>query len=405
MRKIVGLAALGILSLGISAQVPAPSTAPLPPGFVLRAVDGGRFVDDLRLEDILLSEDGRAQNIDAVVLVKNNQVERKEGLVPVIPETSRRITLVFYLTHFTPQVEEALKRVLDRDIRPEDKLQVRTLKGFYTLGGNALEVKSREALAKELAAVVRRDTEACTSVYDDMLTSLKLMDDAFRGVRSGGLVELRGSNSIMSDAVDRFIPRYRQRLEELERLRAFDPILAGVAAEENQTRVGQNSVILFYEHAVRPELSLDLIEAIYRVFQVNPKHRTELEAVTKIVQSKVLPDPPALQKTFTNVNEQLNVIDIPADTPPTVGAARMNPVGEEFYAAFAQLARATGGTVVSGLNPAEAYNKIGDGLGTYYLLYYQPTNAAKDGAFRTVHVLLRNRAAELSYCRGYYAGR
>jgi len=409
MRKTIGLAALGILSLGISAQVPAPSTAPLPSGFVLRAVEGGRFVDDLRLEDVQLSEDGRAQNVDALVLVKNSQVERKEGLVPVIPETARRITLVFYLTHFTPQVEEALKRVLVQDVRAEDRLQVRTLKGFYTMGGNALEVKSREALAKELAAVVRRDTEACTSIYDDMLTSLKLMDDAFRGVRSGGLVEMRGWNSsqfmIISDAVDRFIPRYRQRLEELEHLRSFEPILAGVADEENRPQVGQNSTVLFYEHAVRPELSMDLIEAMYRVFQVNPKHRTELEAVTKIIQTKALPDPPALQKTFTHANEQLNVIEIPADNPPTVGAAKMNPMGEEFCTAFSQLARATGGTVVSGLNPAEAYSKIGDGLGTYYLLYYQPTNTAKDGAFRTVHVLLRNRAAELSYCRGYFAGR
>lgn len=409
MRKIFGLAALGILSLGISAQVPAPSAAPLPHGFVLRAVEGGRFADNLRLEDIQLSEDGRVQNIDALVLVKNNQVERKEGLVPVIPETARRITLVFYLTHFTPQVEEALKRVLVQDVKAEDKLQVRTLKGFYTLGGNALEVKSRDALAKELAAVVRRDTEACTSVYDEMLTSLKQMDDAFRGVRSGGLLEMRGWSSsqfmIISDAVDRFIPRYRQRLEELEHLRAFEPILGGVAAEENQPQIGQNSTVLFYEHTFRPELSMDLIEAIYRVFQVNPKHRTELEAVTKVIQTRAVPDPPALQKTFTNVNEQLNVIEIPVDTPATVGAAKMNPVGEEFYAAFAQLARATGGTVVSGLNPAEAYSKVGDGLGTYYLLYYQPANAAKDGNFRTVNVLVRNRPAILSYCRGYYAAR
>jgi hypothetical protein len=409
MRKIVGLAALGILSLAISAQVPAPSTAPLPSGFVVRAVEGGRFVDDLRLEDMQLSEDGRVQSIDALVLVKNNRVERKEGLVPVIPETSRRITLVFYLTHFTPRVEEALKRVMVQDVRAEDTLQVRTMKGFYTLGGNALEVKSRDALAKELAAVVRRDTEACTSIYDDMLTALKLMDDAFRGTRSGGLVELRGWNSsqlmMISDAVDRYIPRYRQRLEELERLRSFEPILAGAAAAEIQPRAGLNSTILFYEHPLRPELSLDLIDAIYRVFQINPKHRTELEAVTKVIQTKALPDPPALQKILTNANEQLSLIDIPADSPATVGAAKMNPVGEEYYSAFVQLARATGGTVVSGLNPAEAYDKIGESLGTYYLLYYQPTNTAKDGAFRTIRVLARNRVAELNYCRGYYAGR
>jgi len=299
--------------------------------------------------------------------------------------------------------------VLVQDVRAEDKLQVRTMKGSYTLGGNALEVKSRDALAKELAAVVRRDTEACTAVYDDMLTTLKQMDDAFRGVRSGGLLEMRGWNSsqfmIISDAVDRFIPRYRQRLEELERIRSFEPIMAGVAAEEGLPLTGQNSTVLFYEHTVRPELALDMIEAIYRVFQVNPKHRAELEAVTKVIQTKALPDPPALQKTFTDVHEQLNVIEIPADAAPTVGAAKMNPVGEEFYTAFTQLARATGGAVISGLDPAAAYGKIGDGLATYYLLYYQSANAAKDGAFRTVHVLLRNRAAELSYCRGYYAVR
>jgi hypothetical protein len=404
MRKIIGLAAWGLLSLGMFAEVPPTET--LPVALVLRAMDTGRFADDLKLEEISLSEDGRPQTVEALVLVRNGETERREGLVPEVPETARSISLIFYLTRFRPRVEEALKSAINVYLRPGDRLQIRTLKAAYTMSPYALDVKSKEALVREVTSIVRRDTEACSSVYDDILTSLKLLSNAFRGSKSGELLELRGRNSQeylqISDALDRQLPRYRQRLEDLERLRSFDPLMAGIAAEENQPRTARNSTVLFYEHPLRPELSFELLSALYKVFQANAKILAEVDAVTQIIQSEAVPDAQSMQRAFIRADEQLSVIDIPA-TVEEAGQATMQPVGEKYFSVFAQLARATGGTVESGGDAASAFQKIADRLGAYYLLYYQPANTARDGAFRTVRVVLKNRACDLDYRRGYYA--
>jgi len=404
MRKIIGLAAGGLLSLGMFAQ--GPSTETLPSALVLRATEAGRFADDLKLEEISLSEDGRPQSVEALVLVRNGEIERREGLVPEVPETARAITLVFYLTRFRPSVEEALKSAINACLRPGDKLRVRTLTAAYTMSPYALDVKSKESLVREVTSIVRRDTEACTSVYDDILTALKLLYNAFRGSKSGELLELRGRNSQeylqISDAIDRQLPRYRRRLEDLERLRSFDPLMAGVAAEEYQPQAARKSTIFFYEHPLRPEFSLELLSALYKVFQANAKIQAEVDVVTRIIQSDAVPDPQSMQKAFVRADEQLFLIDIPA-TVEDAGLATLNPVGEKYFSVFAQLARATGGSVESGDDAASGFQKIADRLGAYYLLYYQPANTTRDGAFRTVHLLLKNRACDLDYRRGYYA--
>lgn len=71
-----------------------------------------------------------------------------------------------------------------------------------------------------------------------------------------------------------------------------------------------------------------------------------------------------------------------------------------------KLSDETGGRVVhvdAKHDVGQAFQEIADELRTQYLLGYTPTNTRHDGAFRKIHVKVRNQDYKIQARRGYYA--
>ena len=75
---------------------------------------------------------------------------------------------------------------------------------------------------------------------------------------------------------------------------------------------------------------------------------------------------------------------------------------------LAKLTEATGGRLYKPLTFAgldDAYQEVADELRRQYAIYYRPTNKARDGSFRRVHVETTNPRYRTSTRIGYYAPR
>lgn len=81
---------------------------------------------------------------------------------------------------------------------------------------------------------------------------------------------------------------------------------------------------------------------------------------------------------------------------------------DESETNLANLAEATGGRLYKPLTFAgldDAYQEVADELRRQYAIYYRPTNKARDGSFRRVHVETTNPRYRTSTRMGYYAPR
>jgi hypothetical protein len=75
----------------------------------------------------------------------------------------------------------------------------------------------------------------------------------------------------------------------------------------------------------------------------------------------------------------------------------------EFFAVFKKIAQMTGGLTISSQNPLASTKKAVEVADRYYLLYYQPKNAAMDGTFREIKVQVKDRGYSVFHRKGYLA--
>jgi len=158
----------------------------------VRVFKGEEFVDDLTLEDFEIYEDGVLQKVSAVYLIKKKSVERKEEKRKFTPETSRNFMLLFLITDYLPEVNEAIDYFFENIILPGDSLTVMTPMKAYNLNSQALKLLTKEKVCKELKKKLKKDTIMGNAEYKDILEKMYL----------GGDLEL-----------------YRMYLQMLERLR------------------------------------------------------------------------------------------------------------------------------------------------------------------------------------------
>jgi hypothetical protein len=410
MRKIIVLSALAALALGTAAPVRSQEeSAPALAGLVVRATEAGKVIDDLGLVDFDLSIAGRRAALQAVAFVRDNAVERQEGPTFVEPPDRRRIDLIFNVTHFSAGLEAALRDFMMNEFRPGDELTVRTPRATYTLSPYALEAKSREALARELAAAVRADIESVTQVYDDILSNLRQLLVTVGGRQAGAAIErwlTTAATSQATEAFDRQAQHYKLNLEKLLALRHPDNMMRERSGEApaGTAWAGPKFSLLFYEHTFLPVLSDDVMASLLRVFRVrNLKLWGDLDAIDTAARSELGIDETRTKRFFGRDGETLFLFEIPAKVEEA-GLGTMKPYGEELFSLLAGLAPATGGLVLAPGDPSVDLPRIMRLVGTYYILFYKPLPRPKDegaGAL-AVSVGLKRRTGDLSYPRYEY---
>jgi len=156
----------------------------------VRVFKGNEFIKDLNIHDFELYEDGELQEIEAVYLIKEKNIERElvdtslkgEEIQPIKPITSiqkRTFILMFELVEYLPRVGELIEYFFNEVILPGDSLIITTPRKNYRLNAEALERMPKSEIIKELKGKVRKDAVLGSSAYRNMLKEFRNLENTF----------------------------------------------------------------------------------------------------------------------------------------------------------------------------------------------------------------------------------
>ena len=134
-----------------------------------RVYDGNKFVDNLSIKDFVIYEDGKKQKVDAVYLIKERAIKRKEIVEEedltkkeelekkVSPEEQRHFIFVFDLLEYLPQINEVIDYFFQNVMQPSDTVQVFTPVGNYRLTPESIKAKTKIEMADSLKNIVKKN--------------------------------------------------------------------------------------------------------------------------------------------------------------------------------------------------------------------------------------------------------
>ena len=82
MKKIILAFFIAGLSLVVLAQEISHESIVINIEVPVRVFKGGQFIDDLTINDFIVHEDGKLQQIEAVYLIKKTNIQREEAEIP-----------------------------------------------------------------------------------------------------------------------------------------------------------------------------------------------------------------------------------------------------------------------------------------------------------------------------------
>jgi len=361
----------------------------------VRVFDGERFVESLKLEDFEVSEDGRPQPVQAVYLIRGGTVERQEGPGrTAAPPTNRHFVLLFQMTEYLPEVEDAVDYFFDNILQSGDVVDIVTPRGAYRLRGR---ISSREGLNKvkrEVGAKVRQDTLVDSGAYNAIIKDL--IDD------------LGGSADPDTAGVN--LQSYATNLQRLEWLRTIEPERMAAFAAELKKLPGAKHVFLFFQKERVPQFT----NRALALFLASASSETALRVMELMTQyhREIRINRDTIQKAFADASVDVHFLYI-ARTWKEVGRdverqsvledVEMAEHSEDMYSAFSEIAAATGGTSYASWNAGDMLKKAAAASEQYYLLYYRPQDYKADGKFHAITVKVRPGGYRVSHRAGYFA--
>lgn len=382
----------------------------------VRVFKEGKFVDNLSLDDFEVYEDGIAQRIEAVYLVKKDIVERRDERKKFKPETERTFFLFFEVSEYDPRLGEAVDYFARDILLPGDSLIAVTPIKTYRLKDRGLERKSREAIAEELKSLIRKDSIAGGSAYrsavKDLTDFTKFVSAALAseaGLENDATIKLDGQgaglfNGLEEMGIDVMLDFYSGYVKKLNVLRQVEELKLMDFAKYLKLRKGQNYVFLFYQREYIP--------------QIDPKIWTQVSTSVQNAEGTNLSLYMAEIMDFFNQDQSINIervkrayadastsvhflyITRPAPNIPGVYFAERS---NDVFAPFSEMARASGGFMDSSSNPEYLLRRAVEESENYYLLYYAPKDYAGDGEFKTIDVKIRGKGFRTVHRMGYYS--
>lgn len=376
----------------------------------VRVFDGTRFVDDLTIKDFEILEDGIPQKIEAVYLVKKKSIERSDERKRFSPETKRHYFLFFEVAEYSPRLEEAVEYLVENILYPGDDLVVTTPLKTYRLVSRAFEAKPRDAITQELKAIIRRDTEHGNREYRDTLRDLS---DLARDLASHlGISDdanpMAPPQTQEADDMDRTFVIHRLLLEyadllgKLENLRKVDQMRLLDFAEYLKNKQGQKYVFMFYQREFIPKVDTRLVNQLKSLYQNEPSITHNLTTVLDFYTREKTFDVERVKRAYADATTAIHFLFI-SERPAPVFGVRMEEHSEDIFSAFREMARATGGLVISSSRPDTSFQQALDASENYYLLYYSPKDYRPDGGFREIKVLVKGKTYRVTHRAGYFA--
>jgi len=347
----------------------------------VRVFDGEKFVDNLVLDDFTVYENGKRQPIAALYLIRKTEIQKEEAAgaatTKPVPKTRRNIVLLFEVNDIMPKLDDALDYFFDKVFLTDDTVTVVSPRGTYHLKPETLARASRPEIAKQLKSRLRKDIIDGSLEYKHILRDIHdLLDNFNLGADDADLKE-----QMLLDYVRQL--RDRISLDE-SKLRQF---AAALKAQE-----GQKYVFLFYqrERIVLPPLSDFASTELYKSLNFNPQDVEHLFADASLTVHFIY-----LTQSTTS---SLGIQDARRDD-----SLSAQDVTAGVYAAFREMAQASGGLTEATSNPLASFQKAVTASENYYLLYYVPKDYQADGKFKEIKVMIKGKSYRVTNRAGYFA--
>jgi len=397
MKKLIFPLVFFLITLNISSQVDRYEVTVTNIVVLTRVFDRNNFVENLKIEDFELYEDGVLQKIEALHLTKKTQLSRAEGSKGFIPQVSRNFYLLFQLTDYNPQLKEAIDYFFSDVILPEDNLTIMTPMRNYTLPRDALKKYSRDQISKDMQGILRKDVQIGSSNYRSAFRDLKRIVQSISG--SGG----RDESSLDSAfSIEFLLPRYRETLLNMENLRLVDEKLFLTFAQQLKMVEGQKNVFFFYQREFRPEISGNVYNQLQSEYQDRPNILADINDLFASYRRDSRLDANRIKQAFADSSLNFHFIFMDRRPESAIGIT-MREQSEDVFSAFYEVTKATGGIVKTSQNPFIGFKDALTACESCYFLFYSPKDYKKDGKFRKIEVKVKNKDYKVNYRQGYFA--
>lgn len=393
MKKIVPLFLFIVLSLFLFSQDQTHEVSVVNIEIPVRVFKGETFIDNLTIEDFEVFENGIAQKIEAVYLIKKKSVAKEEGNQRFFPSVSRNFILMFEIIDYIPNIGESIDYFFNNILLPGDELTVFTPVKAYKFNSKALEMFSKEAIATKLKKTLRADSVIGNSEYRSVLRELE-------------------SAITMEDLdIDERLSLFRQVLSRFERLRSFDEEGLINFANFLKEKEGQKNVFMFYQKDVVPQLKPKAIEEIITGNQDRMDIVASVIELFDFFRRDINIDVDNVKKIFSDSSISMHFLYI--TKAPFQGSSisrfgtgqsiTMADQTENVFSTFQEMAQATGGFVGSSFYGTDIFKKALDASENYYLVYYSPLNYKPDGKFNNVKIRVKGKNYRITHRAGYFA--
>ncbi len=361
----------------------------------VRVFKGSVFIDNLKINDFEVYENGILQKIDAVYLIKKRAIQRKEEHKKFTPKTARRFYLLFEIAEYTPRMGKAIDYFIQNILLPEDSLTVATpIKTYRLKKGTLLKIPKKE-LVRQLTGKLRKDAWIGNKEYRNVLGDLKNIVRSFSGRSESA------STSETPDLAEGF-QRYRMLLQKLENLRKIDQKKLLEFAGFLKDKEGQKNVFLFYQREYIPKIEPRIMQQMIMSTQENPNLQFDLMGLFEFYKRDIAFDVNTVKQAYADSSIAIHFLYF-TKIPETTPGILMEEHSEDIFAAFNEMAYATGGIADSSANPKSLFRMAENASENYYLLYYTPKNYKIDGKFKNIKVKVKGKSYRISCRAGYYA--
>ncbi len=397
---------LAILTAASSSTVSRPRPAPSPAvptmALAVRVYDGNAFVPDLKLEDFTVLEAGFAVEPTALLYVHKDTIERQEGVMDVLPNLARQITLLFRMSDYNNKLAEGLDAFFKTGLLAGDTLEIQTPMKSYRLSPDSLAAKPRDVLAKELSELIRKDIVQGGMAYNSAMRDLKRI---VRQIGSTGRTGLEDTEADTDDgsSLEMRLMNYTDELQKMEGLRVLSEDGLVSFASRLKSQPGQKFVYYFFQREFRPEISPNTIDLLVMGNQDRPDIMAGVQTIFQMYSRSITLNNQRLKEAFADSGAHFNFLFMNKQ-PERISGVVMREQSEDIFKALSTIAQATGGISDTSQNPAASFKTTLKESENYYILYFKPASAAPPGTFMDLAVKFKSRDYRVVHRAGYLTG-
>jgi len=378
----------------------------------VRVFKSGRFVDDLTIKDFEVLEDGVAQKVEAVYLIRKDTVTRGEDKQQKFrPQTARTFFLFFEVSEWDARLGESVDYFCSSVLLPRDRLIAVTPVKTYRLKEEGFAMKSREEIAAELKSLIRKDALIGDAEYRSALNDLADMaqilnsalgDESANAMSSQGLRGVQAG--LLEQGIDVVATHYMSYLQRVETLREVNELRMLDFAQHLKEQEGQKYVFLFYQREYIPMIDPKVLTAASSSIQnVEGVDLNMLLAdVANWYNQDMGTDVEQVKRAFADASTAVHFLFI-TKPAPNIPGVYFQERSSDTFTPFAEMAKASGGFMSSSANPNFLFKQAVEASENYYLLYYAPKDYTGDGKFKTIKVRIKGEGFKTIHRLGYFS--